>query len=136
VIQPPDGYEVLQEGRFVVMIRSSVKKQIEKKATSEQRAGLEALVLRYASGGPQAVPATKFATDEGWFPSHKNKKVRLEALKPWQLRAYGFARKIEGQATFIITGVDVAKKQTDAKQHILKSAGKEAVRIDEILGGR
>lgn len=104
-----------------------------KKATREQQAGLQDLVERYGAGGPQGIPRGKFNGGEGWFPSAKDKRIRLEALKPRQLRAYGFCQQLNGKQTFFITGVDTSKKQDDADQGILQAAGKEAVRIYGLL---
>lgn len=120
--------------RYRVAIRIDVKREIERKATEEKRAELGALIARYADGGPHALPRTKFNGNEGWFPSERAPaKVRLEAFKPWQLRAYGFCRSFDGQGTFFITGVDIAKKQNRADQARLRSAGAEAVRLNSAL---
>lgn len=130
----PDGYEVLHRGTICdVLIKSSVKRELEKKATDEQLAGLVDLVRRYGEGGWQCIPKKKFNNNEGWFPSKKDKRVRLEAIKPWQLRAYGFCQEFNGRRTFIITGVDTSKKQNGADQTILQTAGAEAVRITSLL---
>ena len=121
------------------MIKSSVKKQILKNAGPDQRAGLETIVDRYSKGGWENVPRKKFNGNEGWFPSDNDKRIRLEAFKPWQLRAYGFCEQFNERQTFFITGVYTSKKQDRADQNILAKAGKEAVRVhDEIrkAGGK
>ena len=116
------------------MIRTKASKELEKKATIEQRAGLSDLVTRYIKDGPAALPPKKFNGNEGWFPSDKApRKVRLEAFKPWQLRAYGFCREFNGRPTFFVTGIDPSKKQNRADQEILRAAGKEAASLNEIL---
>lgn len=130
----PTDYEYLLKGAgpYDVAIRKSTKDLIDKEASAEQRAGLEDLVVRFAAGGPQALPRTKLNGNEGWFPSEKAAgKVRLQALKPWQLRAYGFVRSVAGKPTFIITGADCSKKQDRANQKVLKAAGAEAFRMDQ-----
>jgi hypothetical protein len=133
----PDGYDSLIEGVLCcVVIKRSVRKEIMKKATKEKQAGLEDVIQHYAAGGPQGIPPAKFAGDEGWFPSKKDKRIRLEAFKPWQLRAYGFCEEFNGRQTFFITGVDTRKKQFKADQEILEAAGKEAVRIHDLLKQR
>lgn len=100
------------------------------KASADQRSELEDLVKRYAANGPGALPRNKLK-DQGWYPGPKaNHKVRVEAFKPWQLRAYGFCRSFNGRPTFFITSVDRAKKQDDANDAILAAAGKEALRVD------
>lgn len=133
----PDGYEVLLEGAggYDVVIRTKAKKELKKRATKEQQAGLEDVIQRYAKAGPSGVPPKKFNGDEGWFPSDKAAgKIRLEAFKPWQLRAYGFCRTFNARPTFFITGIDPAKKQDGANQSILASAGAEAVRLNKSIG--
>lgn len=117
----------------VVVIKSSVKREIEKKATTEQQAGLADLVGHYGSGGWKNIPKKKFNNNEGWFPSKKDKRVRLEALKPRQLRAYGFCKEFNNRPTFFITGVDTSKKQDEADQTILHTSGTEAVRVTGLL---
>lgn len=132
----PQGYEVLLEnaGQFDVLIRSKAKGDLLKKASAEQRAGLEELVRRYAKDGPKGIPGKKWNGAEGWFPSDKAPgKVRLEALKPWQLRAYGFCCEFRGRPTLFITGIDPAKKQNKADRAILKAAGDEAFRVSELI---
>lgn len=105
-----------------------------KQANEEQRAQLEDIVKRYADGGLPRVPTNKINTNEGWYPSEKaGNKVRVQAFKPWQLRAYGFARDFNGKLTFFITGIDPAKKQNQARTEILDAAGREAVRINDLL---
>jgi len=132
----PTEYEYLLKGAgpYDVAIRRTTKDLIDKEASAEQKAGLEDLVERFAVGGPQALPRTKLNGNEGWFPSEKAAgKVRLQALKPWQLRAYGFVCSIAGKPTFIITGADCSKKQDRANKNILKAAGDEAFRVDQQL---
>jgi hypothetical protein len=132
----PDGYEFLIKGAgpFDVVVRTATKDQIAKEATDEQVAGLEDLLERFGKLGPQGLARTKLNGNEGWFPSEKAPgKIRLQAFKPWQLRAYGFVRDFNGSATFFITGCDCSKKQDKANQKILKAAGDEAFRINKIL---
>jgi hypothetical protein len=134
--KPPDGYEVLLcgEGQFDVYMRAKARKDLMKKASAEQRAGLSDLVEKFAAGGPGSLPTTKFNGSEGWFPSDKAPgKVRLQAFKPWQLRAYGFAREFNGRPSFFITGIDPSKKQDRADQEILAAAGKEAADLNKKL---
>jgi hypothetical protein len=117
-----------------VAIRGSVQKELEKAASAEQRAGLTDIVTRYAKGGPSNIPRSKYNGQEGWFPSDKAPgKIRLEAFKPWQLRAYGFCRQFNGRPTFFITGVDASKKQNKARPNILNAAGAEAVKVNDLL---
>ena len=122
-------------GTHNVVIRSSVKREMEKSADVEQRAGLEDLLLRYRDHGPAGLPRTKLNGQEGWFPSEKAPgKVRLQAFKPWQLRAYGFCTQFRGRPTFFITGVDCSKKSDKANQAKLKAAGTEAYRVSKLCG--
>ncbi len=108
---------------------------LNKKASADQLAGLLALVQDYADGGAEALPKSKFNGQEGWFPSSKaQNKIRLEAFKPWQLRAYGFCRSYHGAQAFFITGVDPAKKRDRANQNILTAAGKLAAELNKVIG--
>jgi hypothetical protein len=134
----PAGYERILSGvKYDVVTSAKVKAELRKKASREQMAGLEALMKKYAESGPQGLPRTKFSGDEGWFPSKKAAgKIRLEAFKPWQLRAYGFCCEFDGRPTFFVTGLDPSKKQDDANQNILAAAGREAVRVNELLQGQ
>lgn len=130
----PTEYEYLLKGAgpYDVAIRRVTKDLIDAEANAEQKVGLEDLLERFAKGGPQALPRTKLNGNEGWFPSEKAAgKVRLQAFKPWQLRAYGFVRGINGKPTFIITGADCSKKQDRANQKILKAAGTEAFMVEQ-----
>jgi len=132
----PEGYEcVLHGAHSSVFIDLRAKKKLMKRpVTEDQRAQLDNLVTRYANGGPTALPSNKFNGSEGWFPSDRApNKIRLEAFKPWKLRAYGFCREFNGRPTFFITGIDPSKKQDHARPEILQSAGAEAVRINNIL---
>ena len=129
----PDGYELLHSGRkCVVVMKSGVRKEIMKKAR-EKQAGLQDIIEHYCDGGPENLPRGKYNGNEGWFPSAKDKRIRLEALKPRQLRAYGFCQQFNGRQTLFITGVDISKKQDGADQTILQNSGKEAVRIYGLL---
>lgn len=133
----PKGYEVLSqgEGTHDVVIRTAVKEEIVAKANEEQRAGLNDLLTRFVTHGVPGLPRNKFNGQEGWFPSEKSPgKVRLQAFKPWQLRAYGFLRDFGKRPTFFITGVDCSKKADRAKQSIVKAAGKEAYRLSVEIG--
>lgn len=116
-----------------MVIKSGVRREIEKKATPEQQAGLADVVKHYAKGGPENLPSGKYNGNEGWFPSKKDKRIRLESLKPRQLRTYGFCQQFNGEQTLFITGVDTAKKQDQANQTILRNAAAEAVRLRGIL---
>ena len=130
----PDGYKLLLVGvHSDVVIKERVEKQLLKKASKDQRAELEDLIKKYAKGGPNGVPGRKWATDEGWFPSRKSKELRLEAFKPWQLRAYGFCRNFNGKSTFFIVGFDPVKKQDGADQSVIDACGAEALRIDRLI---
>lgn len=132
----PDGYEnlLVGAGTHDIIIRTAARKMIEKRASQKQRAELEAIVRRYASGGPSELPRSKFNGNEGWFPSAAaSPKIMLQAFKPWQLRAYGFCRTFNGRPTFFITAIDPAKKQDRADPRILKAAGDEAVQLDRAL---
>jgi hypothetical protein len=121
-------------GRYGVAIQSKAKKELLKKGSADQRAELDNLIRRYVAGGPTTLPRNKFAGDEGWFPSKKSPgKVRLEAFKPWTLRAYGFCGQLDGRGVFFITGIDTKKKQDDANPAILQSAGTEAFRVSKLL---
>ncbi len=79
------------------------------------------------------MPSGKFNSREGWFPSEKNKQIKLEAFKPFQMRAYGFCRAVNGKPTFIITGLDRSKKQDRGDQDVINAAGNEAVRVNGLL---
>jgi hypothetical protein len=129
----PDGYEELCIAKCAVVIKSSVKREIEKKATAEQQAGLAALIERYAMGGWENIPRGKFNANEGSFTSQTGGRVRLEAFKPYQLRAYGFCTDFNGRRTFFITGVDTSKKQDRANQTILRTSGSEAIRVSGLI---
>lgn len=129
----PRGYVPLLEklAPYNVAIEERAHK-ILKKAGREKLAGLESLIVEYSKMGPSSLPRTKFNGSEGWFPSKKAvNKIRLEAFKPWQLRAYGFCRQYQGHPWFFITGIDSTKKQWEADQNILDAAGKEAVRVND-----
>ncbi|WP_312599610.1 hypothetical protein [Brevundimonas sp.] len=132
----PDGYEVLSQGTGThdVLIRTAVKKEIEAQASVDQRAELSELLKRFIQHGVQGLGRNKFNGKEGWFPGERAPgKVRLQAFKPWQLRAYGFLRQFGERPTFIITGVDCSKKADKAKQSVLKAAGAEAYRLNSEL---
>lgn len=95
---------------------------------------LDELLKRFIEHGIPGVPRKKLNGKEGWFPSEKAAgKVRLQAFKPWQLRAYGFLTGVGGRPTFVITGVDCSKKADKAKQSVLKAAGEEAFRVSQLL---
>jgi len=105
-----------------------------RKATTRQRTELEALLERLAEYGREGMPANKINTNESWHPSDKApNKVRVQAIKPWTLRAYGFERQFNGKLTFFITGIDPAKKQDKARPEILEAAGIEALRIIDLI---
>lgn len=130
----PDGYEYVSKGRgsHDVVIKTTVKNEIMAKADVKQRAELEELVVRFCDNGPAGIPRTKLNGQEGWFPSEKAPgKIRLQALKPWQLRAYGFVKAVLNRPAFIITGVDCSKKSDRAKQSIVASSGAEAFRVSK-----
>lgn len=130
----PAHYEYLFKGagKYDVVIRTKTREEVDDDATDEQKAGLEDLLERFAHGGPSALPRDKLNGNEGWFPSHKAAgKIRLQAFKPWQLRAYGYIRSVNGTPTFIITGVDCSKKQNKANPSILRAAGNEAVWMEK-----
>lgn len=132
----PADYEYLLKGagEYDVVIRTKAREEVEDDATDEQKAGLEVLLERFSKHGPSALPRNKLNGNEGWFPSEKAQgKIRLQAFKPWQLRAYGYIRSVDGTPTFIITGVDCSKKQDKANPSILKAAGYEAVRVEEFF---
>lgn len=131
---PPEGYEYVSQGHgsHDVMIKTTVKNEILEKADEKQRAELEELIARFCSGGPTGIPRTKLNGQEGWFPSERAPgKVRLQAFKPWQLRAYGFIKSANGRPTYVITGVDCSKKSDRAKQSVVRSAGSEAYRVSK-----
>jgi hypothetical protein len=130
----PDGYEELCCGaKCTVVIKSTVKRETEKKASREQQAGLVPLVERYAASGWENLPRGKYNPNEGSFTSKTGKRVRLEALKPQQLRAYGYCAEFNGRPTLFITGVDTSKKQDRANQTILGTSGAEAVRTSGLI---
>lgn len=129
----PDGYTSLasEMRRYNVAIHSGALKKINK-SRGEQKAGLEALIAQYMAEGPASLPRTKFNGDEGWFPSARaQNKIRLEAFKAWQLRAYGFCRSYNGSTWFFIVAVDPSKKKDKADSSILNAAGREAVRLND-----
>jgi hypothetical protein len=130
----PDGYESRHSGpAYDVMIKTKVKKKMEKKASADQLAALQDLLERYGESGSEGFPRGKFNSSEQWFPSQKDKRVHLQAFKAGQLRAYGYCQQFNGRPTFFITGFDRSKKQDDADQNILSAAGAEAVRVFESL---
>lgn len=133
----PEGYEWLlqpDKAAFHVAVRSRTKAELLADASQEQRAELEDLLVRFSTLGPPGLPRTKLNGNEGWFPSDRAPgKVRLQAFKPWQLRAYGFCRDVNGQATFIITGIDCSKKRDKANQAKLNAAGTEAFETNKLF---
>lgn len=134
----PKGYVPLlnELAAYNVAISERALKTL-KKASKEKLAELESLILEYSKKGPSALPRTKFNGGEGWFPSVKApNKVRLEAFKPWQLRAYGFCRQYKGRPWFFITGIALTKKRDGADQNVLDSAAKEAVRVNDEIERR
>lgn len=135
-LKAPPGYEVLSQnvGSHDIIIRQSVRAEILAKAAKEQRAELDSILKRIVESGVAGVPRSKWNGQEGWFPSDKAPgKVRLQAAKPWQLRAYGFIRSVQGRPAFVITGVDCSKKADKAKQSVLKAAGNEAFEVNKLL---
>lgn len=135
--EAPEGYtRVRCRGRanHDVYIRKAVLEEINKDASVEQRAGLDDLLERFSAHGPQGLPRTKLNGNEGWFPSEKaSGKVRLQAFKPWQLRAYFIVKAYLGRPSAFITGVDCSKKQDRANQAILSSSGAEALRLSKLI---
>lgn len=115
------------------MIKSKVKKKLERKATDDQLAAFKDLVQRYGERGSDGIPSGKFNPSEEWFPSQRDKRVLLQAFKAGQLRVYGYCQQFNGRLTFFATHFDRAKKQNDADQNILKAAGDEAVRVFDFL---
>jgi len=116
------------------MVKSKVLREMVKKASEEKRADLDALIRKYVQEGPASLPRSRFNSDEGWFPSDRAPgKIRLQAFKPWQMRAYGFCCDFNARPTFFITGIDPSKKQNDANQNILAAAGLEAVRVSQLV---
>lgn len=135
-VAPPEGYEFLSQGSGThdVLIRTAVKNEIAQKAKAEQRAELDEIFARFVASGIAGIPRSKFNAQEGWYPSDKAPgKIRLQAFKPWQLRAYGFMRSVQGRPCFVITGVDCSKKSDKAKPAVLKAAGAEAVSVNKLL---
>ena len=135
-IRLPNGYEHLHTGVLHdVVIKSAVKKQIQRRASEDQRTGLEGLVKRYADHGSACIPTGKYNGNEGSYPTATGKRVRLEAFKVGQLRVYGFCEEFNSRRTFFITGFDASKKQDRANQTILKTSGTEAVSVIEYIEG-
>jgi hypothetical protein len=90
----PDGYELYYRGPvYDVLIKTKVKKKLEKKATADQLAGLQDLLERYGETGFENIPKGKFNASEEWVPSKKDKKLMLQAFKPGQLRVYGYCHR-------------------------------------------
>jgi hypothetical protein len=130
----PDGYVALSvgQGSHDVFVRVAVIEEIKNKASQDQRAELDELLERFIRHGVPGLPRGKFNGQEGWYPSEKAAgKVRLVALKPWQLRTYGFIRSVGGRPAMIITGVDCSKKADRAKPAVLKAAGNEAYKVSK-----
>lgn len=96
------------------------------------RAQANAVMKFYADSGPQDLPKTKFVFEE-WYKA-EGLKVRTEAFKGYQTRLYGFSHALNGKMTFVITRLDLSKKDNKAKRRVLDAAGKEAIRIRKLLG--
>jgi len=133
----PDEYELYYRGPvYDVVIKSKIKKKLERKATNDQLAGLKDLMERYGESGFDNMPRGKFNASEERFVNSKGKQVLLQAFKPGQLRVYGYCQSFNGRPTFFITGFDPVKKQDDADQDVIAASGKEAVAVFDLLSAK
>lgn len=98
-----------------------------KEISQDDRATVQAAMLRWCRFGPSHLPQERFK-----FMSRYEKggaSVRVDGFKGRQARFYGTTAQVDGKPMFLVTGVDPAKKQNTADPAILKAAGKAAFDI-------
>ena len=84
------------------------------KVEAEARSKLEAVMRAWCRFGPTDMPTTKFRFEGR---ARKNgKSIRIDAFKAWQVRFYGMTIEVNGKQVFLVSEVDLAKKQDDAKK--------------------
>ncbi|WP_156022182.1 hypothetical protein [Sphingomonas sp. UNC305MFCol5.2] len=95
------------------------------------RARLESLMQHYCDHGPIDMNEKMFKFLEHF--KAERRQVRLEEFKAGAVRLFGFGALHAKTASFFVTGMDAAKKQAKADRTLLDSAGKEAIRLSQIV---
>ncbi|GHH16152.1 hypothetical protein GCM10008023_19830 [Sphingomonas glacialis] len=90
----------------------------------ETRAKLQVTMTAWTKTGPKDLPPQKFTFEIQYEKNGKN--ARIDAFKGWQVRLYGTTMQVDQKPMFIVTGIDVAKKQNKADPKKLDAAGKAA----------
>ena len=114
-----------------IVIRNADWKDFTKKAGASGRAQAESVMKLYIRFGPEDLPRDKFVHEERYEAG--GRKARIQTFKGFQTRLYGFEAQVDGQRTFFITRLDLAKKDDKAKRRVLDAAGKEAIKVLKAL---
>lgn len=125
----PTGYEVLVHGPgpHDVAIWTDAKVELMK-ATKEQRAEMSGAIMRFASGAQ--LPARMHRLEDAWYPSDRaRRRVRLQALTPVDVCAYGYSCTVAERPTFFITGVERRDASDMGEREFWSAAGDEALRV-------
>ena len=77
--------------------------------------------------------AEQFNGNEG-RAKRGNLNVMLQAFKTHKIRLFGIVERVDGLKTFLIVGLDPAKKQNKADPKILKRAHERALDITKAVG--
>ena len=93
----------------------------------QTRAKLEVTMTAWTKSGPINLPPQKFTFETQYEKAGKN--ARIDAFKGWQVRIYGTTMQVNQKPMFLVTGIDVAKKQDKADPNKLSSAGSAAYNL-------
>ena len=121
------------ENLHVVWILGREQKEW-KKADRQMRARAKSLMRKFCKLGPEALNNKQLRFEKRTFNTAQDNK-KLFAFKAYQLRAYGTYVLIDGVSVFVISKVDIAKKQNKANARHLDAACKRIVEfIDGLFG--
>lgn len=113
--------EVCSGARFKVLMTPQVEKHL-RKADRSQLARCQRWMKKFCDDGFDYLTPEQLK-HEGKFSvgDRKGTQISVYAFKAWQLRAYG---SVTGNR-FIITEVDIAKKQNEADRDKLEAAARK-----------
>ncbi len=122
---PKEGDPVGKHGS--IAFKDKEWKAFQKDVIPQTRAKLEVTMKAWTKDGPANLPPQKFTFELQYEKGGKN--ARIDAFKGWQVRIYGTTMQVDAKPMFLVTGIDVAKKQDKADPAKLNAAGDAAHNI-------
>ncbi|WP_133255501.1 hypothetical protein [Phenylobacterium soli] len=117
-----------------VVVRTEARAELEAALSWDDCAELYDLVRRYARHGSAETPPRKLSRKVGWRRDGVRRgEPPVLTFRATAAHLFGVVFEATERPTLVFTGVDLVRKNDNARPELLEAAGLEALRVKGLL---